>query len=406
MLGKSLQLGTIAGIRLQAHWTFLLILAWVALSSIVAGSGLFPAAVRVAFVLLLFGCVLLHELGHALAARMFGISTRDITLLPIGGLARLEKMPRKPFQELVVALAGPAVNVVIAAVLFAILLVTGDLRGLTAMSFQDVGLPQQLLVVNVMLVVFNMLPAFPLDGGRVFRALLSMVVNYQTATRSAAVVGQVFAVGLAFLGFANPLLFLIAVFIFFGAAAEAKQVEIHTGLRDLQVRDGMLRSFRVVPATAIVRTVAQELLDYPQNDYPVIADGILVGMLRRTDLLAALDRDMSATVADIMHSEVQPVEESAALMPTLEQVSSRGGQTLPVTHAGELTGLLDLQQVFDLAKARDRLRRAASFVPTLVSQRPAAAHHAIAQLNLQEKNDRVRDCLNMWQDIGAAGVFR
>ena len=373
-MAKSLQLGSIAGIRVQVHWTFLLIIGWVILTSVLSGMSPLGTAMNVAFILVLFGCVLLHELGHALAARLFGIPTRDITLLPIGGVARLERMPRKPYQELVVALAGPAVNVVIAAGLLAILLPTVGPGGLAAVPLRSGGFLQQLLIVNVMLVAFNMLPAFPLDGGRVFRALLAMVFSYATATRVAAVVGQICAIGFGLLGLANPFMLIIAAFIFFSAGTEAQQVAIRERFGGFRVRDGMLRSFRAVAANASIQDLADELLSGTQRDYPVVNEGVLVGMLRRSDLLEALQREDDQLVADVMDRDVRPVEESDGLMSALERAAPRSGSTVPVTDAGALTGLLDLQQVFDVARARARLRKATSYVSDFTKpQQPVTA---------------------------------
>lgn len=355
-MGKSLQLGSVAGIRLQVHWTFTLVVAWVLLTSIVAGETLLWSLLNVAFVLVLFGCVVLHELGHALAARLFGIGTKDITLLPIGGIARLEQMPRKPVQELIVALAGPAVNVVIAAVLFGVIALTGTSGSPTSLSLRDAGFLQQLMLVNIILVVFNLIPAFPMDGGRVLRACLASAIDYARATRVAAVVGQLCAVGLGLLGLmGNPFLFLIAIFVFFGAAAEARQVELREQLGGYAVRDGMIRYFRAVPAQAPVRQLAASLLDSMQQDYPVLSDGNLVGMLRHEDLLAAVERDSEESVEDIMQRDIRPVDETDHLATVLETASINGKTTLPVTRTGALTGLLDLKRVFQLIHARARL---------------------------------------------------
>lgn len=358
-MGKSFQLGSISGIRLQVHWTFLLIVGWVVLTSVLAEMSPLATAMNVAFILVLFGCVLLHELGHALAAKLFGIPTRDITLLPIGGVARLERMPRKPYQELVVALAGPAVNVVIAAALLAILLPTVGPAGLAAVPLRSGGFLQQLLIVNVMLVAFNMLPAFPLDGGRVFRALLAMVFSYSTATRIAALVGQTCAIGFGLLGLANPLMFIIAAFIFFSAGTEAQQVAIREQFDGFRVRDGMLSSFHAVKATASIRELAEKLLSGTQRDFPVVRDGLFVGMLRRSDLLAALQSEEELVAADVMDRDVRPVEESDPLIAALERAASGAGETVPVMNAGALTGLVDPQQGLQLAKARASLRNAA-----------------------------------------------
>lgn len=212
------KLGTLAGIGVYLHWSFWLLPAWILMS---AGGGLAGAVGLVLFVFAIFGCVVLHELGHALMARHYGIGTRDITLYPIGGVASLERMPRRPSQELAIALAGPAVNVVIAGVLFGILLVAGI--GTQGLVFNVAGgsILLNLLAVNVALVVFNMLPAFPMDGGRVLRAFLAMRVPYLRATEIAVRVGQGVAIILAVIGMrTGGTMLFIALFIFLAARAE------------------------------------------------------------------------------------------------------------------------------------------------------------------------------------------
>ena len=181
---------------------------------------------QLVFVLMLFGCVVLHELGHALAARSFGIATRGITLLPIGGVAHLERIPRNPAQELVIALAGPAVNVLIAAVLFAVLTLGGGFQqAIVSLDGGSGALLPKLLIVNLALVVFNLIPAFPMDGGRVLRAMLALMTDYLSATRWAVRTGQFVACLLALLGFVyNPMLLLIAAFVVFAAESELRHV--------------------------------------------------------------------------------------------------------------------------------------------------------------------------------------
>ncbi len=214
-MSGSMRLGTFSGIPVYVHWTFLLLLGFVALSQLVATGSLMVALSGVAFVAMIFACVVLHEFGHALAARRFGIGTRDVTLLPIGGIARLDRMPTNPGQELRVALAGPAVNLGIAALLGIWLLMTspGPYGGYFA---------SRLLSVNLALVAFNMLPAFPMDGGRVLRALLAKRIGHLDATEIAAKIGRGLAVVFGIVGLLwNPMLILIAVFVWFGAGQEA-----------------------------------------------------------------------------------------------------------------------------------------------------------------------------------------
>ena len=210
-------LGKLFGIQIRVHWTFLILPIWVYFSTILAGSGVAMGVVAILFTLAIFGCVLFHELGHALAARQFGILTRNITLLPIGGVAALERMPRKSLQELWIAVAGPLVNVAIALTLAVGLLLIPLPTESVILAFV-----KNLVVANVILVVFNMIPAFPMDGGRVLRSLLAMKMDYVRATQIAATVGQVFAIGLGLLGLflGDVLLVLIGCFVFFAARAE------------------------------------------------------------------------------------------------------------------------------------------------------------------------------------------
>lgn len=221
----SAKLGRFAGIDVRVHVTFLILLAYLAAvfwsdTGTVAG-----VLTGLSLVVMLFVCVLLHEYGHALAARRYGIATRNITLLPIGGVALLESMPRDPRAEIVVALAGPAVNLVIAAAAWIVLVFSGQHAGAAAGGLLQMSLLPSLIAANLMLGLFNLLPAFPMDGGRVLRAALSLRMDRVRATRIAAGIGRTLAVGLGLLGLAsNPFLILIAVFIWIGASAEAKAV--------------------------------------------------------------------------------------------------------------------------------------------------------------------------------------
>src|SRR5688572_15846223 len=230
-MGWSFRVGRLAGIDIYVHFTFLLLLGWVALTGYVSTGSPLGAAVGVALIGIIFFIIVLHELGHALAARRYGIETRDITLLPIGGVARLERMPEKPSQELVVALAGPAVNVVLAAAVYVGLFMNRDVLQTSEAAQVGGRLLSQLFWVNVMLAGFNLLPAFPMDGGRVVRALLAMRMDYVRATQIAANLGQGMAVLFAIAGlFGNPFLLFIALFVWMGAAQEASMVQMRSAL--------------------------------------------------------------------------------------------------------------------------------------------------------------------------------
>src|SRR5881275_962478 len=253
----SLPIFRIAGIQLRIHITFLLLIAWLAFGYYAQG-GSAVAASRVIFVLLLFLCVVLHEFGHAFAAKAFGINTPDITLLPIGGVARLERMPEEPVQELIIAVAGPLVNVVIALGLF----VAGGFQALLNPSNVEAGgLIAQLMTINIMLVLFNLLPAFPMDGGRVLRALLASRMTYARATQVAATVGQAFAFFFGVIGLfgvpglfgANPFLIFIAFFVYIGASQEAALAQMRDVSRRFPVSSAMVREFRSLPEGATLQ---------------------------------------------------------------------------------------------------------------------------------------------------------
>jgi Zn-dependent protease len=223
----SYRLGEAFGIGVYVHWSFGLLLAYVLLSTLSAGAGWVLALNSIVFVLAVFACVTLHEYGHALAARRYGIETHDITLLPIGGVARLKSLPDDPKEELVIALAGPAVNVVIAAVLLVVSVVLGKGfpgQGVVALT-SDAAILHGLIFANGMLVVFNMIPAFPMDGGRVLRALLAMKKGMLPATEFAAKLGKVFAVVMFFMAFVStPFFFLTAAFLWIAGQQELMHV--------------------------------------------------------------------------------------------------------------------------------------------------------------------------------------
>ncbi len=293
-------LGKLAGIDVRVHWTFLLLPIWIYFSSLVGGSGTASAIVSVLFVLAVFGCVVLHELGHALAARYFGIETRHITLLPIGGVASLMRMPRAPWQEFVIAVAGPAVNVVIAAALLAAAIVAT----ISEPAFASVPMwLQQLALVNLALVVFNMVPAFPMDGGRVLRSILASRLSYQRATEIAVAVGKVAAVGIGLLGLmvGNVFMVLIAGFVFLAANGEAAlvagQYERQSAPKAAQIDStsstGMNhgdndQSLPIVSGQCSARSVLGWMSGRSAGLCLVSKEGVIIGLLSHNDLVRAV----------------------------------------------------------------------------------------------------------------------
>jgi len=353
----SFRLGVFAGIAVHVHATFALLLGWVALTHYLAGRSLAAAAGGVVFILAVFLCVLLHEFGHALAARRYGIPTRDITLLPIGGLARLARMPEDPRQELVVAIAGPAVNVVIAAGLLGGLAATSQVRPLEELGLARGSLPERLAVVNVWLVLFNMIPAFPMDGGRVLRALLATRLPYARATQIAASVGQGAALILGFVGlFTNPFLVFIAMLVWIGAGQEAGAVSARTALSGLPVRAAMLTEFHVLsPGDGLARAV-DLLLRGSQTEFPVVDGGRVVGILRRNDLVKALGEGGPDTpVAQAMRRDFCTARAGEPLDRLFARLQGGECATVPVLDGERLVGLVTTENVGELLMVREAL---------------------------------------------------
>jgi len=286
----SVTIGRVAGADIRIHLTFLVLLAWIAVAHYVDG-GAAAAVEGVAFISAVFGCVVLHELGHALAARYYGIATKDITLLPIGGLARLERFPEKPGQEIVVALAGPAVNVAIAAVLIAIVGPPVDPAALQQVENPDIGFFERLAAVNIFLVVFNLIPAFPMDGGRVLRAALSYRFDRFRATEVAAAIGQALAFFFGFAGLlsGNAILVFIAIFVYLAATAEAASEGLMALGRRIRVDDAMIRSFETLRPDETVDDAAEALIRTTQAEFPIVdGSGRLRAFLTRSEMIHAL----------------------------------------------------------------------------------------------------------------------
>ena len=353
----SFSLGRLLGSELKVHVTFFLLLVWVAFAAY--SNGGLPAAVEnLIFVLALFACVVAHEFGHALMARRFGIKTPDITLLPIGGLARLERMPDKPMEEVWVALAGPTVNIAIWIVLVAL---GADMpwEALTQLDSPSAGLLNRLAYVNLLLAAFNMIPAFPMDGGRVFRALLCLRMGRVQATRIAALAGQAVAVAFGFLGLStgNPLLILIAVFVFVAANAESQDVAMRSVARRVLARDAMITEFHALSPSDTLATAAQAVIHTTQHEFPVLGpDGALMGFVTRDRLFAVLagDRPRSDAATSIMVTDIPQVQLTSGLETVLDGLHKGAPAIAVCTHAGAMVGYITRENIGELMVIRAR----------------------------------------------------
>ena len=342
--------------------TFPLLFAWIALNGFGRGANARTVLFTLALTLAVFVIVVLHEGAHALTARRFGIRTRDITLLPIGGIARLERMPREPREELLITVAGPAVNVALAALLYGLLVVGGvsDIRPELEKAATAVTLTSamaQLIAINVWLAVFNLLPAFPMDGGRALRAILVMRTrDYPKATVKAARVGRVFALIFALVGIfalASPTLAIIAVFIWIAGTSEALAVQTSALLEHVPVENVMITDFRTLSPTDTLEKAARLMIDGFQQDFPVTATGRLVGLLTRRDLLKGVaEAGGSSPVGDAMQHDFSTASVNEPANAAFERLSSLRGTAMPVVRGDELVGVLTADNVSEFLSLR------------------------------------------------------
>jgi Zn-dependent protease len=357
------KIGKLAGIDVYMHATFLLLVGFIVVVNWTNGHDVARTLFGVFFVLVIFGCIVLHELGHALTARRFGIRTRDIVLLPIGGVARLERMPEDPSQELLVALAGPAVNVLIAAGLFGVLVSLGrvpTLRQAATISWTGQDFLPSLMAVNVWLVVFNLIPAFPMDGGRVLRALLARRMDYTDATQAAAHVGQAIAFVFGFLGlFFDPFLLFIALFVWMGASGEAGMVQMRTSLGGIPVQRVMFTTFQTLQPDDTLAQAVEHILSGWQQDFPVVFGSHILGVLMREDLMRAIAQGGTGTpVREAMRRDFQSVDSHDMLEQAVQVLQKCGCRSLPVEHNGALAGMLTLENVGEFMMIRSAMRKA------------------------------------------------
>ena len=356
----SWKLGKFAGIEVRVHATFLILLVWVAYASYQQLGTVMDAVNGVVFILAVFASVVLHEYGHALTARHFGIPTREITLLPIGGVAQLERIPREPQRELAVALAGPAVTIGIVIVLYVVLRATGTPTAPRVLFETGAPFLSRLMWVNVLLAVFNAIPAFPMDGGRVLRAALATRMSHLRATRIAAEVGKGFALVFGIMGLfvlGDPWLVLIALFVWLGAAGEAAMAQQNLAFDGITVERVMIRDVRTLTPVDPLSRAVDEVLSGFQEDFPVVEGGTVVGVLTRSALMKALAAHGAAyRVGDAMERGFEvadPAEEREEAFARLRRCHCR---TLPVVRGRELVGVLTAENVGEFVMVQSAMR--------------------------------------------------
>jgi Zn-dependent protease/predicted transcriptional regulator len=340
-------LGSIAGIPIRVHVTLILLLAWIAMASWLGGLGPRGTAVGVLLFATVFAIIVIHELGHALMARRFGVRTRDILLLPIGGIASLERIPERPGHELAIALVGPAINLVIAGLLWAGLAIAGgSLDPQNATSIGE-GFVSQLLWINVVLAGFNLLPAFPLDGGRALRALLAMRIDRERATVIAAGAGKVLAVVLAVLGVLFNIWFVVIAFvIWLGASHERELVRIRSSLAGVQAHEVMTRRIAVVDVDDSIALAATRMIDAGGGVLPVVDHGHMIAAVTSADLAAALrDSGPETPIGSAPHHDVVRVSPKTPLDRVLDDLQAAPNAVAIVVEGETPIGLVTPEQL-------------------------------------------------------------
>ena len=358
----SLNLGKVSGIKIKIHWTFLFIIVWVAFVEINKGGNVQSVLFNIALILVVFLCVVLHELGHALTAKHFGVNTKKITLLPIGGIASLEKIPEEPKQELLVAIAGPLVNVVIALALYYIVPVqqflgdnlTNIIENLNALTLANFLF--YLFAVNVVLVIFNLIPAFPMDGGRVLRALLAMSLGRVKATQIAASIGQSIALVFLLLGMLfNPFFILIALFVFVGAYGENKMVQQLELLKGHTVSEAMLTNITLLKPNDTMARVKDIILSGTEKNFIVEQDGTTLGILMNADIIKNSNKP-NLLVSDIMKTSFKEILYNDKLRNVLSLVELHKGYFFPVLDTNKkLVGAIDMTNINEFILFQSKL---------------------------------------------------
>lgn len=351
------KIGSIAGINLFIHWTFSILIAYIVFSNYRAGQSTEQIIWSVIFILSIFVTVLMHELGHALTAKRFNIITKDITLLPIGGLARLESIPEKPKEELIVAIAGPAVNIAIALII-GLFITIPDAKDLNEQLSSGVNSSNFFLAfyfVNLWLALFNFIPAFPMDGGRVLRALLAMKFERHIATNIAARIGQILALGFIFLGFYyNLFLIFIGLFIMFSAQAEAEYTQIKSMLKGYKVKDVLMKNYQELDAGEKIKTAVQMLLNGQSKNFLVTENHKPVGTLSRNEIIKTLsEHGENELIRNAMNSNLIFLNTDSPLEEAFQKAQQNKSTLMPVMENDKLIGTLDTENILEFIMVKD-----------------------------------------------------
>jgi Zn-dependent protease/CBS domain-containing protein len=367
----SFKIGRFAGIDLYVHATFLLLILWVIALHWLRNHSLDGVGSGLLSILAVFACVVLHEFGHALTARHFGIATKDITLLPIGGVSRFEKLPEKPSQELAVSIAGPMVNVLIAGAIYLYLFLTDGFKPVSGLSITSGPFLERLLVANLMLAAFNLIPAFPMDGGRALRAILATRMDHVAATQKAAAIGQGLALIFGLVGlFFDPFLVFIALFVWIGAAHESQSVQFKDAFAGTPIRAAMLKDFKTLTTSNTLADAMNLVLEGSQHDFPVMWGDRVMGILTRANLIAGLAQlGPEQLVTGVMQREFETAEPNEMLESALQRLAASPTRIMPVLQDGTLVGLVTQENLGEYLMIQNALQRRRSHAAQMEERR-------------------------------------
>lgn len=331
----SLKIFSVFGIPVELHISFLVLML---LIYIVAFFNFYPSINLLTAVLitLVFVTVVLHELSHSYVAKRYGIKIQRIVLLPIGGVSEMEEIPKDPAQELRIALAGPVANLIIAVISFFILIIFRN-----SLSTVLIGALYYFIIVNLLLGLFNLLPAFPMDGGRILRAYLAERMSFIKATKLAANIGKQFAIIMAVVGvFFNFLLILIAIFVYFGAEGEYRSVLVSTLLEDEKVKDIMTTDVHTLTPDNTVQETLQTMFREKHMGYPVIDNEKLVGIITFDDISKIPENQRDTMIKDIMTTKLITSDPEEELVETIGKLNKNRIGRVPVVENGEVVGII------------------------------------------------------------------
>jgi Zn-dependent proteases len=343
---------TIRGISLYVHWTFFLLFGWVLLVNANTGNNFEQLGWSLLFIIAVFACVTLHEFGHAMMARRFGINAKNIVLLPIGGIASIEKFPDNPRQELAISIAGPLVNIAIAILLWLFLMPGTPFwsrpHDISIMHGHD--FIRNLQIVNLVLAAFNLIPAFPMDGGRILRALLGLKLNYIQATTIAANIGRAIAILFIVLGilFINPLLAFIGVFILFAASSEEYYLRLKSLVKGIRLNEVLMCDYDSLQSDMTVQEAAN-ILDSNHSKYFVLMDGATpVGSIKRLEIVKAVaDMKYNEPIKNLVNEKLEFLDGSQHVETVLEKLAQNEERIFPVMDNGHFRGVVNLHHVIE-----------------------------------------------------------